>query len=201
MASFDGYLDYETYSRLVEENPAILRWFTIDLHRVEHWAKYLKKWLWKIHYNRGLTHFRAWLSGPTLWYSRSRASRSSFSKNLPLEVIVAFGSLGEISGFKRSEEIFFFTPLVDILISGRGGNLRWLTVGNIGGTGSESASSVYKILDLPIGASGFFPSSLNKECLTGDFALSMGSSSLGERMAFIVKSGVFGGETWSPEDA
>lgn len=33
-ASFDGYLDFETYRRLVEENPAILSWFTIDLHRV-----------------------------------------------------------------------------------------------------------------------------------------------------------------------
>ncbi len=42
-AQFDGFLDYETYSRLVEENPSILRWFTIDLHKVEHWAKFLKK--------------------------------------------------------------------------------------------------------------------------------------------------------------
>ena len=33
-ASFDGYLDFDTYRRLVEDNPAILRWFTIDLHRV-----------------------------------------------------------------------------------------------------------------------------------------------------------------------
>ncbi len=39
----EGYLDFETYTRLVEENPSILRWFTIDLHRVEHWAKNLKK--------------------------------------------------------------------------------------------------------------------------------------------------------------